>query len=146
MKSRPSGAMIALAFVCAVALSGCGQGNNENSAASPARTTASGTINPPDVSFARALGISEGPITAEQAGRIAEAATGGVAGEIEQEDEDGVHVFGVDIKAADGDLDVKVRISDGAVTKIEKDDEDDDGGKGDEGHKDDDGDDDSGKH
>ena len=63
-----------------------------------------------------------GPVTSEQARAIAESATSGVAGKVEQEDEDGVQVFGVVIQATAGALDVKVRISDGAVTKIEADD------------------------
>jgi len=126
-----------LFVIAAIALGslivGCGQsGDNSNSA----RPDASGyprLFTPPEPAFARGLGITGGPITSEQARAIAEAATGGVAKDVEQEDEDGVQVFGVAIEAADNSLDVKIRIADGAVTKIEADDPDDEGSDGDEG-------------
>jgi uncharacterized membrane protein YkoI len=77
---------------------------------------------PPNESFARSLGITQGPISADQAKAIAAAAAGGTALSVEQENEDGVAVFGVIVQTSNGLKDVKVRISDGAVTKIESDD------------------------
>jgi uncharacterized membrane protein YkoI len=109
-------------------LTGCGKSsaNDKKDAVSPIGPTA--TIHPPDTSFAQGLGITGGPITSDQARSIAEAATSGVASKVEQEDEDGVQVFGVAVQAPTGSLDVKVRISDGAVTKIESDGGDAEGG------------------
>ena len=76
---------------------------------------------PPNASFAQAQGISQGPITADQAKSIAAAAAGGTAVSVETEDEDGTPVFGVIVQVGQTRKDVKVRISDGAVTKIEDD-------------------------
>ena len=84
-----------------------------------------GTIDfvPPNQTFAEGLGITGGPISSEQAKQIAAAAAGGTAVTVEREDEDGVQVFGVEVQTAAGIKDVKVRISDGAVMKIESDDD-----------------------
>ena len=76
-------------------------------------------FNPPNTSFASTLGIT-GPVTAAQAQEIAALAANGTACAVEQEDQDGTQVFGVLVTATPtGDKDVKVRISDGAVTQID---------------------------
>jgi uncharacterized membrane protein YkoI len=80
--------------------------------------------NPPSQTFAQGLGITGGPVSSDQAKQIAAAAAGGTALTVEQEDEDGVQVFGVHVHTAAGNKDVKVRISDGAVTQIDPDDGD----------------------
>jgi uncharacterized membrane protein YkoI len=91
------------------------------SATAPNRA-ASQVFSPPNTSFAQGAGITAGPITADQAKQIAAAAVpGGTATSVEQEDDDGVQVFGVKVQAASGNKDVKVRISDGAVTRIDPD-------------------------
>jgi uncharacterized membrane protein YkoI len=77
---------------------------------------------PPSNTFAQSAGITSGPVTADQAKQIAAAAVpGGTATSVEQEDDDGVQVFGVKVQEAGGNKDVKVRISDGAVTRIDPD-------------------------
>ena len=76
----------------------------------------------PDKSYAEKLGV-QGPITEEQARQIAEAATGGQARSVENDDEFNVPVYGVEVRVPDGQLDVKIRISDGAILRIERDDE-----------------------
>lgn len=113
-----------IAIVSVVALTamitnfgGCGKSN----APTDAKKTSAIIFTPPDGSFAKALGITSGPITAEQAKAIAARAAGGTALFVEQEDEDGVQVFGVKVQVGASIKDVKVRISDGAVTKIEDD-------------------------
>jgi uncharacterized membrane protein YkoI len=111
-----------LVLATALLTGGCGNSTGSKNASGPSKPTASRNFNPPETSFARGLGITGGPITSEQARAIAESATSGVASKVEQEDEDGVQVFGVAIQATAGALDVKVRVSDGAVTKIEADD------------------------
>ncbi len=86
---------------------------------------------PPSKTFAQGAGITAGPISADQAKQIAAAAVpGGTATSVEQEDDDGVQVFGVKVQAAGGNKDVKVRISDGAVTRIDPDTPDTAGGEG----------------
>jgi uncharacterized membrane protein YkoI len=77
--------------------------------------------NPPNESFAATLGITPSPITAEQAKPIAAVAIGGEALAVQQEDEDGTQVFGVLVRAGETNKEVKVRIADGAVTKIDED-------------------------
>jgi len=86
----------------------------------------------PNTSFTTQLGISGGPVSAEDARQIAELATGGTALSVEEEDEDGSPVFGVTVEVGSARKDVKVRISDGAVIKIEDDGEDPDDGEQDE--------------
>jgi peptidase YpeB-like protein len=105
------------AFIAAVslALGAC----QSDSAAGTAGTM---VYDPPSQAFAQGLGITGGPVSSDQAKLIAAAAAGGTALGVEQEDEDGVRVFGVKVQTAAGNKDVKVRISDGAVTKIEPDD------------------------
>jgi hypothetical protein len=94
-------------------------------------SAASQIFNPPNSSFAQGAGVTAGPITADQAKQIAAAAVpGGTATTVEQEDDDGVQVFGVKVQAASGNKDVKVRISDGAVTRIDPDAPDGAGGEG----------------
>ncbi|HSR92505.1 MAG TPA: hypothetical protein VLK88_14470 [Gemmatimonadales bacterium] len=93
----------------------CGSGSNTSNGGQAI------TFRPPNRSYADSLGIALGPVTADQAEQIAAAAAGGVATAVEQEDEDGTMVFGVHVQAPAGLKDVKVRISDGAVTKIEDD-------------------------
>ena len=107
-----------LAFIAALSLAvGACQNNS-----SP--TTQAGTVvfNPPTLDFAQGLGITAGPVTSDQAKQIAADAAGGTALTVEQEDQDGVPVFGVKVQATGGNKDVKVRISDGAVTQIDPDD------------------------
>ena len=100
-----------------------------NSASSPTRA-GSQVFTPPSTSFAQGAGITAGPVTADQAKQIAVAAVpGGTATSVEQEDDDGVQVFGVKVQAAGGNKDVKVRISDGAVTRIDPDTPDTAGGE-----------------
>ncbi|MEP7324745.1 MAG: hypothetical protein ABI836_02250 [Gemmatimonadota bacterium] len=97
-----------------VALAGC----TGNGAAAPGNGSTV-RFNPPNSSFANSLGIN-GPVTAVQAQQIAALAAQGTAGSVEQEDQDGTQVFGVPVTATpSGDKDVKVRISDGAVTQID---------------------------
>jgi uncharacterized membrane protein YkoI len=110
-----------------VALAGCSQ---QGSTLGPGGRTI--TYNPPETSFATRLGITQGPVTAEQAKAIAAEAAGGTPLSVEQEDEDGTQVFGVLVQVGALQKDVKVRIADGAVTKIEED-------GGDEGGEDEDG-------
>jgi uncharacterized membrane protein YkoI len=62
-----------------------------------------------------------GPITAAQAKEIAAKAAGGTAVSVEQEDEDGTQVFGVRVQVGAAFKDVKVRISNGVVLKIDDD-------------------------
>ncbi|MCA9759110.1 MAG: PepSY domain-containing protein [Candidatus Eisenbacteria bacterium] len=77
-------------------------------------------FDPPETSFASSLGIQGGPVTEEQARQIAEKAAGGTAvAPVEREDQDGTAVFGVLVQVGTGQKDVKVRISDGAVTQID---------------------------
>ncbi len=107
----------------ALVIVSCGQGDN---ATKPAAGSTMKVFDPPSTEFARAAGIMEGPVTAAQAKSIAERATQGTARSVEAEDEDGTNVFGVIVGTATGQQDVKVRISDGAVTRIESDDDGDD--------------------
>jgi hypothetical protein len=109
--------IIPLVLVAASTLGACQSGT------SPSPTLAGSQVfTPPNKSFAQGAGITAGPITADQAKQIAAAAVpGGTATTVEQEDDDGVQVFGVKVQAASGNKDVKVRISDGAVTRIDPD-------------------------
>jgi uncharacterized membrane protein YkoI len=70
------------------------------------------------------------PITPEQAQTIAEKATGGTAIEVEQETEEGVAVFEVEVRVpSDGSDQIKeviIRASDGVILLIELEDDDDD--------------------
>jgi len=63
-------------------------------------------------------------ITPEQASAAALAQVPGTVKKIELENEDGNVVYGVEIKTANGDSDVKVDAGDGRVLHIEKDGED----------------------
>ena len=111
MKSRMLARILFSAAV--VALAGCkGSGSAAPGNGSTVR------FNPPNSSFANSLGIN-GPVSSDQAKQIAALAAGGTAGSVEQEDQDGTQVFGVLVTAPTGDKDVKVRISDGAVTQID---------------------------
>lgn len=102
-----------LSFVAVAALVSCSNG------AAPGSSGATLRFNPPNSSFATTLGIT-GPVTAAQAQQIAALAAEGTAGPVEREDQDGTKVFGVLVTATPtGDKDVKVRISDGAVTQID---------------------------
>lgn len=112
MRSRIFPAVVA---AVSLALGACQSGSAPNRAGTVA-------FNPPNQTFAQGLGITGGPVSSDQAKQIAAAAAGGTALSVEQEDEDGVQVFGVKVQTAAGNQDVKVRISDGAVTKIEPDD------------------------
>jgi hypothetical protein len=125
-RSAPGNILLLIAATClVVGFAGCGDSHEAVRPQSSHHTT---VFNPPDDSFARGVGIAAGPVTAEQAKSIAAAAAGGVALSVEQEDEDGTQVFGVLVKAGETQKDVKVRISDGAVTRIESDGPEDGGG------------------
>jgi uncharacterized membrane protein YkoI len=65
-------------------------------------------------------------ITPEQASAAALAQVPGTVKKVELENEDGNVVYGVEIKTADGESDVKVDAGDGRVLHVEKGDEDDD--------------------
>jgi len=80
--------------------------------------------------IAAANKASGGAVTADQAKDIAATAAGGTALSVEQEDEDGTQVYGVLVQVGAVVKDVKVRISDGAVLKIENDDGKETGGEG----------------
>ena len=118
MSNQLKGLFLSTFLVLAVlaAGTGCGKASHPTSASSAGSVQ---TFSPPETSFARNLGITQGPVTAEQAKQIAASAMGGSALSVEQEDEDGTQVFGVQVQTSSGIKDVKVRISDGAVTKIE---------------------------
>ena len=111
-------------LLLSIIILGCGKGSGDPSASKAADSSLI-VYQPPEGRFARDLGITGGPITADQAKAIAEAATGGTAIEVERENENGVQVFGVEILLDGLKKDVKVRISDGAVLQIESDDDDD---------------------
>ncbi|MEO8295260.1 MAG: hypothetical protein ABI613_07065 [Gemmatimonadota bacterium] len=112
MKSRMLARVLVSAAV--VALAAC-KGSNAN-APGQGNTI---RFNPPNISYASSLGIT-GPVTSSEAQQIAAVAASGTAGSVEQEDQDGTQVFGVLVTATPaGDKDVKVRISDGAVTQID---------------------------
>jgi uncharacterized membrane protein YkoI len=64
-------------------------------------------------------------ITPEQASAAALAQVPGTVKRVELENEDGNVVYGVEIKTANGDSDVKVDAGDGRVLHVEKDGEDD---------------------
>ena len=104
-------------LIVAGLLSGCKESPaNVFGPVKPGKVT---TFLPPNTAFAKSLGITQGPVTADQARLIAAAAAGGIALQWETEDEDGTRVFGVLVQTAATAKDVKVRITDGAVTKIE---------------------------
>ena len=110
---------VSLALLSGVVTAGCGKHSNNILGASGARQVT--TFNPAQTSFATSLGITGGPITETQAREIAVlAAGGGTALMSEREDQDGTEVFGVQVQTSAGEKDVKVRISDGAVTQIEE--------------------------
>jgi uncharacterized membrane protein YkoI len=64
-------------------------------------------------------------ITPEQAQSAALAQVPGIVKKVELENEDGNVVYGVEVKTADGEQDVKVDAGDGRVLHVEKDGEDD---------------------
>jgi uncharacterized membrane protein YkoI len=113
MKLHSTAAVLALGLV----LYACQNGSTPSAASG----TGGHVFRPPSTTFAGDLGIT-GPVTSDQAKAIAAAAAGGTALTVEQEDEDGTQVFGVIVQTTSGNKDVKVRISDGAVTKIDADD------------------------
>ena len=127
-------ALVPVLLIVGAALAGCG-GKGTGSNITPQNSLI--VFHPPNVSFAHGLGIMQGPVTEEQARAIAAAAAGGTAGRVEQEDEDGTQVFGVEVQTAGGMKDVKVRISDGAVMQIDDDDDAEDGDGDHEGDDDD---------
>ena len=88
--------LLVVAASLAVGLVGCGK-SGEALPSSPTHETKA--LNPPDESFARTVGVTTGPVTAQPAKAIAAAAAGGVAIAVEQEDEDGTQIFGVLVKA-----------------------------------------------
>ena len=110
--------MFAGCLVAAGFLSGC----KENSAnvVGPSKSGKVTTFQPPNAIFAAALGITRGPVTADQAKLTAAAAAGGIAQQAEAQDEDRTQVFGVVVQTATTVKNVKVRIADGAVTKIDE--------------------------
>lgn len=118
MKRREMAVLIIGLAVAGGTVMGC---SGNSTATSPPSKTVSWNGSP-----AKTLGIPAGPVTADQARQIAESATGGVSQSVEQEDEDGTQVFGVHVLVGTTTQDVKVRVSDGAVMKVE----DDNGGEG----------------
>lgn len=112
----PLAAAVAIAGVA----TGCG-GANSMSPSSIAQSKASAGSGASSSSASQTTATPTGPVTADQAKEIAAKAAGGTALSVEQEDEDGTQVFGVRVQVAAGFKDVKVRISDGVVLKIEDD-------------------------
>lgn len=109
-------AVASLALIGSVAVAGCGRHSTGPDAGRHIRT-----FSPPERSFATRVGVTGGPITDDQARQIAvEAAGGGTALSVEREDMDGTEVFGVQVQTASDVKDVKIQISDGAVTQIEE--------------------------
>jgi hypothetical protein len=120
----------ALLLAGAVLVVGCGSSNG------PTNSERAGGVrvfDPPNAEFANSIGIQGGPINEEQAKAIAEKATNGRAVSVEREDQDGMDVFGVATQSTSGNFDVKVRVSDGAVTQIDDDDPGEEGDSGDTG-------------
>jgi uncharacterized membrane protein YkoI len=109
-------AMVFSLTVCT--FTGCGTND--------ATTNSAGSEVKFDISAAKALGITNSPITAEQARQIAEKTTGGRGLKVEQGHESGVEVFVVDVQVNSSMNDINVRVSDGAVMKVEADDDDED--------------------
>ena len=99
---------------------GCG-GASSSSPSSIAPSKAAAASSASSVSAAQTATTPTGPVTADQAKEIAAKAAGGTALSAEQEDEDGTQVFGVRVQVGSAFKDVKVRVSDGAVLKIEDD-------------------------
>lgn len=88
-------------------------------------------FDPPNTQFSTELGFTP-PVTTDEARAIAEAATGGTAGEVEQETEDGELFYEVEVETSAGRREVEIRASDGGVVEIEHEDDDDDGDDDDE--------------
>lgn len=115
-----NGTSLRLSLAALTIMTGLIAGGCVNSSSTPSGSSNLRVYNPPERSFATDLGITSGPITEEQAKQIALAAADGtVALSVEREDQDGMQVFGVQVDSPAGVQDVKVRISDGAVTQIE---------------------------
>ena len=100
--------MPAAALVAAIALSGCGN------------TGPGGGYDPPTTEFATKLGIeTPPPVTEDEAKAIAAEAVGGTALSVSQETENGELLYEVQVRTADGDMEVEVFASNGAVAEIE---------------------------
>jgi hypothetical protein len=121
MKGTTLATLIIALSVATGSVMGC---SGNNSGTNPSGKTISWNGGP-----AKTLGITASPVTADQARQIAEEATGGVSQSVEQEDEDGTQVFGVHVLVGTTAQDVKVRVSDGAVLKVEADDDGEEGGE-----------------
>jgi uncharacterized membrane protein YkoI len=77
-------------------------------------------FDPPTTQFADRLGIeTPPPVTPEEATAIAEEAAGGTATGIATEEEGGELLYEVQVRTPDGDMEVEVRSSNGAVAEIE---------------------------
>jgi uncharacterized membrane protein YkoI len=105
MKSYP---VPAAALLAALALPGCGNAGPGTS------------YDPPTTEFAAQLGIeTPPPVTAEEAKAIAAEAAGGTATSVDQETEGGRLLYEVQVRTPDGDMEVEVFASNGAVAEIE---------------------------
>lgn len=75
---------------------------------------------PPTTEFATRLGIeTPPPVSQEEAIAIAEEAAGGSATGVDQETEGGELLYEVQVRTPNGDMEVEVRASNGAVAEIE---------------------------
>jgi hypothetical protein len=98
----------AAALLAALAVPACGSSGPGNE------------FNPPTTQFADRLGIeTPPPVTPEEATAIAEEAAGGTATGIATEEEGGELLYEVQVRTPDGDMEVEVRASNGAVAEIE---------------------------
>lgn len=108
-------------FAAAVMVGGVTAGCGGGSSATPTSPTKTAAVASASSVSAAQAATPSGPVTADQAKEIAAKAAGGTALSVEQEDEDGTQVFGVRVQVGSAFKDVKVRISDGVVLKIEDD-------------------------
>jgi uncharacterized membrane protein YkoI len=103
----------AAVLLAALALTGCGN------------TGPGSGYDPPTTEFAAKLGIeTPPPVTEEEAMAIAAEAVGGTAISADQETEDGELLYEVLVRTPNGDKEVEVFASNGAVAEIESADSD----------------------
>jgi uncharacterized membrane protein YkoI len=101
-------AALAALVLTILALTGCGSSGPGSE------------YDPPTTEFATRLGIeTPPPVTEEEARAIAEEAAGGTATSVASEHEDGELLYEVQVRTPDGDMEVEVRSSNGAVAEIE---------------------------
>ena len=112
---------IAMMFaLAACTFTGCGQ--------SDVTTNSETTMVTVDNSAARALGITNSPVTHDQAIQIALKSVPGRVLEVEDDTESGTRVIDVELQSGSGVKEVTIRASDGGVMKIEADEDDGDEG------------------